>query len=132
MARILVVDDNQPSRDLVAYLIRAAGHTPLTARDGAEGVELAQQETPDLILMDLQMPKLDGFEAVRRIKDDPTLRAISVVAVTAQAMVGDRERVLAAGFDGYLSKPITPESFRLEAEGFLSAPHLQARQAPRR
>jgi two-component system cell cycle response regulator len=102
------------------YLLRSFGHTTLSATDGQAGVELAERELPDLILMDLQMPTLTGHEAVRRIKEIRSLRGVPVVAVTAFAMVGDRDKILAYGFDGYLAKPITPETFVSEVEAFVS------------
>lgn len=117
MAKILVIEDNADNLELMLYLLEAFGHTPLAAHDGEEGMESAQRERPDLIVCDLQMPKVDGFEVARRLKQHPVLRSIPLVAVTAYAMVGDREKVLAAGFDGYLTKPIEPQTFvpRLEA-----------------
>jgi CheY-like chemotaxis protein len=119
-ARILVIEDNPTNLELMTYLLRAFGHTPLTAGDGEAGVEAALRERPDLVLCDLAMPRLDGYGVVRRLKADPALRHIPVVAVTASAMVGDRDRVIATGFDGYISKPIDPETFVAEVEGFLA------------
>jgi two-component system, cell cycle response regulator len=110
-ARILVIEDNPTNLDLMCYLLRAFGYAPLTASDGEEGLEVAQREQPDLILCDIQMPRLSGFEVVRRLKNHPALSQIPLVAVTASAMVGDSDKVLAAGFDGYIAKPITPETF---------------------
>lgn len=118
-ARILVIEDNPTNLELMTYLLRAFGHTPLTATDGEAGIETALRERPDLVLCDLEMPRLDGYGVVRRLKADPALRHIPVVAVTASAMVGDRDRVIATGFDGYISKPITPETFVSEVEAFL-------------
>jgi CheY-like chemotaxis protein len=120
-ARILVIEDNPTNLELMTYLLRAFGHEPLTAGDGEAGVDAALRERPDLVLCDLEMPRLDGYGVVRRLKADPALRHIPVVAVTASAMVGDRDRVIATGFDGYISKPITPETFVAEVEAFL--PH---------
>lgn len=117
--RVLIIEDNQANLELMCYLLEASGHATLVARDGSEGLEVASRETPDLIICDLQMPKMDGFQVVRRLKDDPGMRHIPLVAVTAFAMVGDRDKVLAAGFDGYLSKPIVPETFVKEMETFL-------------
>ena len=117
---MLVAEDNAANRDLVVYLLRSCGHEAMEACDGCEGLEMARRERPDLVLMDVHMPRMDGFTAVQQLKHDPLLRAIPVVAITALAMVGDRERVLAAGFDGYLPKPITPENFLAQVEEFLS------------
>src|ERR1041385_9084409 len=118
-ARVLIMEDNKANLDLVEYLLKASGYTTLSARDGEEGVRTAQKERPDLIICDLQMPIMDGYEVVRELKKDPLLRSIPVIAVTALSMPGDRNNVLAAGFDGYLSKPIDPETFVRTVEGFL-------------
>jgi len=118
-AVILIIEDNPPNLQLMSYLLRAFGHFVVEARDGAEGCELARTELPDLILCDLQMPALDGYEVLRRIKSQAKHRNTAVVAVTALAMVGDRDKTLAAGFDGYMAKPISPESFIGDVEAFL-------------
>src|SRR5215211_5441343 len=118
-ARILIIEDNPTNLDLMTYLLSAFGHTPLMAHDGEEGLQAAQRETPDLIICDLQLPRLNGYEVARWLKSHPGLRAIPLVAVTALAMVGDRDKVLAAGFDGYIAKPIVPRSFVGEVEAFL-------------
>jgi CheY-like chemotaxis protein len=124
-AAILVVEDNRDNMELMDYLLTAFGYTPILARGGAEAIRLARQQRPDLILMDLQMPEMDGHEASATIRAEPGLEGCTIVAVTAFAMVGDRERILAAGFDGYISKPIAPESFVAQVEGYL-APELHA------
>ena len=126
-AHILIVEDNAANLELMEYLLRAFGYTVLSARDGREGVETALRERPDLILMDLQLPVVTGVEAVRQIRERWTPPRPSIIAVTAFAMVGDRERVLAEGFDGYLSKPITPQTFVTEIEAHL-APALRAQR----
>ncbi len=118
-ARILIIEDNQTNLDLMVYLLRHYGYAPLTACDGEEGLEAARREIPDLIICDLQMPKLDGYEVVRQIRLDPRLSKLPLVAVTAFTMRGDRDKVLAAGFDGYLGKPIVPEEFVSQVEAFL-------------
>jgi CheY-like chemotaxis protein len=124
-AAILVVEDNRDNMELMDYLLRAFGYSPTLAHGGAEAVRLARQRPPDLILMDLQMPDMDGHEVSAEIRREPGLDGCTIVAVTAFAMVGDRERILAAGFDGYISKPIAPESFVAQVECFL-APELHA------
>ena len=126
MARVLVVEDQAENLDLMVYLLTAFGHETLVAHDGAEGVAVATRERPDLVVMDLQMPVLDGYGAAARLREDPELSAIPLVAVTAYAMVGDRARIMAAGFDGYLTKPIDPTGFVRELERYLipSAPGL--------
>jgi CheY-like chemotaxis protein len=120
-ARLLVIEDNPENLGLMTYLLAAFGHVVLRAMDGQEGLRLARDEKPDLILCDRQMPKLDGFEVVRQIRGDPQLSNVPIVAVTAYAMGGYREKVMAAGFNGYITKPIIPEEFVTRAEGFLNA-----------
>jgi len=118
-ARILIIEDNPANLDLMVYLLQAYGHTAQVARDGERGLETALDEAHDLILCDVHMPGMDGYEVARRIRSVPLMRRTPLVAVTALAMVGDRERVLEAGFDGYLAKPINPETFVSQVEGFL-------------
>jgi CheY-like chemotaxis protein len=120
MARILVIEDNPANLDLMVYLLDAFGHTPLAAADGEVGIALIQDEKPHLIICDIQLPKLSGYEVVQWLKEEPALRTIPILAVTAYAMVGDRDKVLAAGFDGYLTKPIEPETFVSQVERFLN------------
>lgn len=119
MARILVIEDNMANLELMLYLLEAFGHTPLSAADGASGVAAAQAEQLELIICDIQLPDFDGYAVARQLKADPRLRDIPLVAVTAFAMVGDRDQILAAGFDGYLAKPIVPEMFVGQVEAFL-------------
>jgi CheY-like chemotaxis protein len=116
--RILVIEDNPTNLELMTYLLKAFGHETSVASDGEEGVEAARREQPDLILCDLALPKLDGYGVAQRLKSDPRLAHVPLVAVTASAMVGDRDKVLATGFDGYITKPITPETFVAEVEGY--------------
>jgi two-component system cell cycle response regulator len=118
-ASILVVEDNEDNIMLVDFLLKAHGYAPLLARDGSEGVRLASEHRPDLILLDIRMPGMDGFEVARAVRADARLAHTRVVAVTASAMVGDREQIVAAGFDGYIDKPIDPESFMPEVERWL-------------
>jgi CheY-like chemotaxis protein len=118
--RILVIEDNPTNLELMTYLLKAFGHTTITASDGEEGVEVALRAKPDLILCDLALPKLDGYGVVRRLKTEPSLAGVPLIAVTASAMVGDRDKVIAMGFDGYITKPITPETFVAEVESYLS------------
>lgn len=118
-ARILIIEDNPANLELMTYLLRAYKYQVISAADGEAGLAAAQQQLPDVVVCDLQLPKLDGFEVLKRLKAEPRTTAIPVVAVTAYAMVGDRERVLAAGFDGYLAKPIEPETFVSQIERFL-------------
>jgi two-component system cell cycle response regulator len=118
-ARILIIEDNPTNMELMSYLLSAFGHTPLKAFDGESGVRQAREQLPDLILCDVHLPKLDGYGVVAALKADPRLRAIPVLAATALAMVGDRERLMQAGFDGYIGKPIEPEQFVAQLEPFL-------------
>ena len=118
-ARILIIEDNATNMELMVYLLRAFGYTPLSAVDGEAGVAAARQELPDLIICDVHLPKLDGYGVVAALKADDTVRHIPTLAVTALAMVGDRERLLAAGFDGYIGKPIEPDTFVTQIESFL-------------
>ena len=103
----------------MTYLLRAFGYTPHAAADGEAGLEAARGEPFDLIVCDIQLPVMDGYEVARRLKADPALRTVPLVAVTALAMVGDRDKVLAAGFDGYIAKPIDPETFVRQIEAYL-------------
>lgn len=119
MARILVIEDNPANLELMTYLIGAFGHAALAAVDGEAGLEVALREQPDLIVCDIQLPNLDGYQVLQRLKTYPALRNVPVVAVTALAMVGDRDKVLAAGFHGYISKPIDPETFISQLQAFL-------------
>jgi two-component system cell cycle response regulator DivK len=102
---ILIVDDNEQNRMLAREVLQFAGFRTMEAKGGLEGVALAIEHLPDLVLMDIRMPDLDGLEARRRLKDDARTAAIPVVALTSSTMKGDRERFLAEGFDGYIEKP---------------------------
>jgi two-component system, cell cycle response regulator len=119
VARVLVVEDQPENLSLMVYVLEAFGHEPLVAHDGAEGVAAVAERRPDVVVMDLQMPRMDGYQAARLLKSDPELRHIPLVAVSAYAMVGDREKVMAAGFDGYLTKPIDPRTFVQDVERLL-------------
>lgn len=121
MARILIIEDNPANIELMSFLLGAYGHTPLSAADGPRGVAAARSERPDLIACDVNLPGMDGFAVLAALKTEPQLAGVPILAVTALAMAGDREKVLAAGFDGYISKPIEPESFVAELEAFLAA-----------
>ncbi len=109
--RILVIEDNAANLELMRYLLAAAGHEVCTAGNGRDGLALADARTPDLVLCDLQMPVMDGYEVARHMKATDDLRRIPLVAVTASAMPSDLERVDAAGFDACLTKPLEPEDF---------------------
>ncbi len=126
-ARILIAEDNQASLELVEYLLGTWGYTTHAVSNGGEGLRIAREMVPDLIICDLQMPVLNGYEVVQVLKADPLLRQIPVIALTAYSMPGDKEKAIAAGFTGYFSKPIDPETFIAEIEHFLR-PELRARR----
>ena len=107
----------------MAYLVTAFGHEAVEAHEGHEGIEIVRREKPDLILLDIHMPRMDGYEVARVLSADPECGHIPIVAVTALAMVGDRERILASGFSGYIAKPIDPETFSAQVQGYLGAKH---------
>lgn len=107
MARILCVEDNPQNMRLVRKILKHQGHEVLEAEDGLTGVSMTVDEQPDLILMDINLPDIDGLEATGRIKDMPDRSHIPIIALTANAMYGDEERCLAAGCDGYISKPVS-------------------------
>jgi CheY-like chemotaxis protein len=117
--RILVIEDHEANIQLIDYLLRAHGYQPLLARNGPDGLRIAIAEKPDVILLDIRMPDMDGFEVAAALRELPALARTKIVAVTASAMVGDRERIAAAGFDGYIQKPIDLDTFIGEVEGFL-------------
>jgi len=120
-ARILVIEDNSANMALVRYLLSFSGYVVLEAEDGMQGLEAATEHHPDLIICDLQMPRLDGYEVLARLRARPATANFVIVAVTAFSMPNDRQMVLTAGFDGYLSKPIEPERFVSQIEAFLPA-----------
>ena len=111
MARVLIVEDNPANMTLATFLLQSAGHTVLSARDAETGLTLARAEQPDLVLMDIQLPGMDGLEATALLKGDDATRDIPVVALTALAMKGDEERIRAAGCDGYIAKPLAYRDF---------------------
>jgi CheY-like chemotaxis protein len=119
---ILLIDDNEINLELMSYLLTAFGYAVQTAESGAKGLAVAAMSPPNLILCDLMMPDMDGYEVARKLKSDPLFAAIPVVAVTALAMAGDRTTALESGFDGYISKPIDPERFVGEIAAFLTKP----------
>ncbi|MDB5100327.1 MAG: chemotaxis protein CheY [Cyanobacteria bacterium RYN_339] len=119
MSLILLVEDVEDNRELARVLLESAGHEVVEAHDGGQAVLAARKHLPALILMDLSLPDVDGWEAFRRIRADALTSHIPVVALTAHAMSGDRERVLAAGFDGYISKPLPVATFTSLLDPFL-------------
>ena len=111
MSKILVVEDNPANMALAIFLLESAGHTVLSARDAEAGLTMARNEQPDLILMDIQLPGMDGLAATALLKQDDATRAIPVIALTALAMKGDEERIRAAGCNGYVAKPLAYKDF---------------------
>ena len=116
---ILLVEDNPANRKLASTVLMHAGYRVLTATDAAKGIAIAHQEHPDLILMDIQLPGMDGLTATHRLKDDPATADIAIVALTAFAMRGDEQRMLAAGCDGYIAKPFAYKEFLVQVASLL-------------
>lgn len=129
-ARILVIEDNKDNLELMSYLLNSFGYTVLTAVNGKEGLEIARRQLPDLIICDIHLPEVDGYEVARHLKNHPALKAIPLIAVTALAMVGDRDKVLAAGFNAYISKPIDPETFVEQVKTLLQPDQLSKTPPP--
>ena len=111
MARVLIIEDNPTNMTLAVFLLRSAGHIVLSAIDAETGLTMARAEHPDLILMDIQLPGMDGLQATQLLKQGEATRAIPVIALTALAMKGDEERIRAAGCDGYIAKPMRYQEF---------------------
>jgi two-component system, cell cycle response regulator DivK len=118
--RILLVEDTEDNRQIVRDLMESVGYELLEADDGAAGVAMAAEHRPDLILMDIQLPVMDGYEASRRIKADPALRHIPIIAVTSYALSGDEDKTRAAGCDGYVAKPFSPRQLLAMIDEFLA------------
>jgi two-component system cell cycle response regulator DivK len=127
MSTILLIEDNAQNRYLINYLLTHRGHVVVNAENGEDGVALALSERPDLILLDIQLPGMDGYDVARLLRTHAVLGAIPVIAVTSHAMVGDRETALRAGCTEYIEKPIDPDVFAGTVEAFLTPP---ARPAP--
>lgn len=126
MAHVLIVDDAEPALDLLGYLVRTRGHETTLARNGEQAIASTEKAAPDLILMDLHMPVMNGYEALAAIRGSDRMPTCPIVALTAFGEVGERERALAAGFDGFFSKPIAPETFMDQLEAFLDDEHRGA------
>jgi CheY-like chemotaxis protein len=117
--RILYIEDNEQNLYLVTFMMEKHGYEVIAARDGQEGIERAAAVSPDLILLDIQLPVMDGYAVARQLRANPDLAGIPIVAITSYAMVGDREKSLAAGCTGYIEKPINPETFMQQVEQHL-------------
>ncbi len=122
MPKVLLVEDNEMNRDMLSRRLKRKGYDVVMAVDGQQGVTLAAQENPDIILMDMSLPVINGWDATRQIKAAPQTRAIPVIALTAHAMAGDREQALAAGCDDYDTKPVELERLLLKMEALLRKP----------
>ena len=120
--RILVVEDQDDNRRIIRDLLTSVGYQMIEAVDGEAGVRLAGDHRPDLILMDIQLPVLDGYEATRRIKTDPDLRSIPIIVVTSYALSGDDQKAMAAGCDAYIAKPFSPRELLVTIRKFLPDP----------
>jgi CheY-like chemotaxis protein len=116
---ILLIEDNEQNRYLATFLLEKHGYLVVPAEDGAQGIELAGRVLPQLILLDIQLPTMDGYAVARRLRENPALKSTPIVAVTSYAMAGDREKTIAAGCNGYIEKPINPDTFVTEIESFL-------------
>ena len=117
--KILIVDDNENNRLLMSDILEYRGYEMLQAEDGTKGISMAAKLKPDLILLDMQMPGIDGFAAVEILKNDPLTRDIKIIAVTSLAMKGDREKIMALGVDDYIAKPIDTRQFPLLVEKYI-------------
>jgi CheY-like chemotaxis protein len=128
MIKVLVAEDNAVNRELLRELLEARGYAVVEACDGEEALHAIEQMQPDILLLDIGMPKLDGLAVMSKIRENPRLALLPVLAVTAYAMQGDREKILNAGFDGYLSKPINPLALQQELKRLLDKDnHKQGR-----
>ncbi len=116
---ILLIEDNEQNLYLATFLLEQNGFEVVPARSGPEGIKLAGRVLPALIILDIQLPQMDGYAVARELRKNPALKDVPIVAVTSYAMVGDRERTLEAGCNGYIEKPINPDTFRRQIEEFL-------------
>ncbi|MGA9112075.1 MAG: response regulator [Smithella sp.] len=122
---ILIIEDNEQNLYLMRFLLTKYGFTVFEATDGLKGLEMAKKIKPYLILLDIQLPAMDGYEVARELRKNDDLAGTIIVAVTSYAMVGDRERILEAGADGYIEKPIDPERFIDQIKKYISNSHLR-------
>jgi len=127
---ILVADDNSFSRELMRELLEASGHVILEAVNGRNALDLIRGSVPDLVFLDLQMPLQDGFSVIRELRNESWLRKLPVIALTASAMIGDRERAIAAGFDSYIAKPIDLCEVEAQVEAFTSRSRVDEQTPP--
>ncbi len=118
-AKILCIEDNEQNLYLVTFLLKSKGYEVIQAREGLEGVETALRNKPDLILLDIQLPSMDGYAVARLLRTNPGLFKVPIVAVTSYAMVGDREKAMGSGCTGFIEKPINPDTFIEQVEQYL-------------
>jgi two-component system cell cycle response regulator DivK len=121
-ARVLVVEDDQDNLGMISFMLKRLGHSVLTAHDGQEGIDVARKEMPDLILLDLAMPEMDGWTAARILKSDPETQGIKILVVSVRSLLEDRRRAQEAGVDGYITKPMSLTVFAEEIARYLPAP----------
>jgi two-component system cell cycle response regulator DivK len=119
MARILIIEDNEQNSYLQTFILQKNGHEVIQSSSGEAGIARAAQELPDLILLDIQLPGMDGYAVAKALRSNPAIAHIPIIAVTSYAMTGDRERILASGCTSYIEKPINPETFHREISQFL-------------
>lgn len=119
MARILIIEDNEQNSYLQTFILQKNGHEVIQASSGEAGIARAAQELPDLILLDIQLPGMDGYAVAKALRKNPAIARIPIIAVTSYAMTGDRERILGSGCTSCIEKPINPETFHLEISQFL-------------
>jgi CheY-like chemotaxis protein len=117
--KVLVIEDNEQNMYLVNFILEVNGYEVLQANNGPLGIEIAEQHCPDLILLDIQLPVMDGYTVARKLRELPQIHTTPIIAVTSYAMPGDREHAIAAGCSGYIEKPINPETFMSEVKAFL-------------
>jgi len=123
--RVLIIEDNEQNMYLIKYILEDGGYDVRWASDGKEGIELAAVTRPDLILLDIQLPTMDGYAVARNLRRNPDLADIPIIAVTSYAMPGDREKAMEAGCSGYIEKPIDPDTFEEQVEKHLSSEGLK-------
>jgi two-component system, cell cycle response regulator DivK len=119
MTKVLVIEDNEKNRYLISFILKGAGYESVEAITGEEGVEMAESVHPDMVLMDIQLPGIDGYEATRRIRASSADKDLPIIALTSYAMTGDRERALAAGCTGYIEKPLNPDTIIDEIQKYM-------------
>ncbi len=120
---ILLIEDNEQNRYLATFLLEKRGHTVVSAMDGFSGIEVARSIKPDVILLDIQLPTLDGYAVARALRQIEFLKKVPIIAVTSYAMMGDREKAIASGCTGYIEKPVNPDTFVTEIEDLCSMPY---------